>query len=185
MKLPATNRAILGWALILIATGSGINLIIVARDYQLAYLSLNQLGLTVSRVTLQTDSSSMASVIVEINANNPVDFGGLKATQAFFSVSFSAAGSTLFQDNPLQGYSLVDKPLASHGLTGLSVTLILNTENATSLLAFNKGHPPGSVVASTTVTLWVSSLLSSLFNEINLTTGIGTEFQQLQNITLT
>ena len=185
MKLPADKRVILGWALILIATGSGVNLIIVARDYQLAYLSLNKLDLAVSRVTLQNDSSSMASIIVEINANNPVDFAGLKATQAFVSVSFSAPGSTLFQDNPLQGYSLFDKSLASHGLTGLSVTLTLNAENATSLLAFSKAHPPGSVAASTTVTLWVSSLLSSLFNEINLTTGIGTEFQRLQNITLT
>jgi hypothetical protein len=184
MKLPVTNKGILGWALILIATVSAINLVIVARDYQLAYLSLNKLDLTVSRVTLQNDPSSMASIIVEINADNPVDFGGLKATQAFVSVSFSAPGSTLFQDTPLQSTSLVDKPLASHGLTGLSVTLILNTENATSLFAFSKARPPGSVVATTTVTLWVSSLLSSLFNEINF--GIpGTEFQQLQNITLT
>lgn len=184
MKLPANNRVILGWALILIATVSAINLIIVARDYQLAYLSLNQLDFTVSKVTLQKDSSSTSSIIVEINANNPVDFGGLKATQAYVSVYFSASGSTLFQENPLQGYSPFNKPIASRGLTGLSVTLTLTNGNATSLLDFSKTHP-GKVVASTTVTVIVSSLLSSLSNEINLTTGIGTEFQQLQNITLT
>jgi len=184
MKLPADNRVILSWALILVATASAINLVIVARNYQLAYLSLNQLEFAVSKVTLQNPSTNMASIVVEITANNHVDFGGLKAAQALVSVYFFSSGSTLFLDIPLQGYSLVDKPLASQGFTALSVTLMLAPANATSLVAFSNAHP-GSVTASTSVTVIVSSLLSSLFNEINLTTGIGTEFQQLQNVTLT
>jgi hypothetical protein len=185
MKLPADNRVILSWIFILLAAASAINLVIVARNYQLAYLSLNQLEFTVSKVTLQNPSTSVASIVVGITANNPVDYDGLKAVQAFVSVYFFASGSTLFQDGPLLGYSRVDKPLASQGFTALSVTLMLTPANATSLLDFRDAHP-GSVVASATVTVIVSSLLSSLFNEINLTTfGTGTGFQQLQNITLT
>src|SRR5438552_7154403 len=185
MKLPADNRVILGWVLIFVAAASAINLVIVARNYQLAYLSLNRLEFTVSKVTLQNPSTSMASIVLVITANNHVDFGGLTATQGLVSVYFSAPGSTLFQDNPLQGYSPFDKPLAAQGFTMLSVTLVLTPANATSLLAFSSAHPPGSVIASTTLTVIVSSLLSSLFNEIDLTIGIGTEFQQLQNTTLT
>ncbi|HWY28001.1 MAG TPA: hypothetical protein VNW25_01955 [Candidatus Sulfotelmatobacter sp.] len=184
MKLPADKRVILGWILILVAAASAFNLVVVARNYELAYLSLNQLEFTVSKVTLQNPSSSMANIIVEISANNHVDFGGLTAAQALVSVYFSAPGSALFQDRPLQGYSLVDKPLASQGFTALNVILMLTPANATSLLAFSNAHP-GRVIASTSVTVIVSSLLSSLFNEINLTTGIGTQFQQLQNVTLT
>jgi hypothetical protein len=184
MKFPADNRVILSWILILVAAASAINLVVVARNYELAYLSLNQLDFTVSNVTFQNSSTSMASIIVGITANNHVDFGGLTAAQALVSVYFSASGSALFQDRPLQGYSLIDKPLASQSLTVLSVTLMLTPTNATSLLSFSNTYP-GRVIASVAVTVVVSSPLSSLFNEVNLTTGIGTDFQQQQNITLT
>src|SRR6266849_2632469 len=41
------------------------------------------------------------------------------------------------------------------------------------------------VTANTTVTVDVSSIVSSLYNEIQLRTGIGTQYQQPQNVSLT
>ena len=182
MKLPE-NRVILCWTLIIVTAASAINLIIVTANYDLANLSLNKLDFTVSKVTFQNPLSN-ASILVGVTANNTVNFDGLKATHVIVSIYFFADGSTLFQDKPLAGYSFVDKPLAAQGFTPLSVIILLTPSNATNLQEF-KNQNSGNVTANTTVTVDVSSIVSSLYNEIQLRTGIGTQYQQPQNVSLT
>jgi len=177
MKLQLNTRRFIPWVFVLLSAASAVNLVLGGRDYLLLYASLGQLQFTISRMTLQGAIANQTSILVEVGADNPVDYGGLRPTLVNISTHFVSGNSSLFDSIPVTRSWMINQTLAPHMMTVWTFSVALNSQDATSLSIFYKAHN-GIVTAKTFFVVTVSSLL-------DMVTGTPSFYQENQNITLT
>ena len=177
MKLQLNARRFIPWVFVLLSATSAVNLVVGGRDYLLLYASLGQLQFTISRMTLQGAIANQTSILVEVVADNPVDYGGLRPTLVNISTHFVSGNSSLFDSIPLTRSWMINQTLAPHTMTVWTFAVTLNSQDATSLSIFSNTHN-GIVTAKTFFVVTVSSLL-------DMVTGTPSFYQENQNITLT
>ncbi len=178
MNLHLSGKRLVAWAFVLLATASAVNLIIGGREYFLLYASLAQLQFTVAKMTFQNPNTNQASILVQVHANNPVDYRGLTVTLVQASTYFESSNSFLFSQNrPLLQSFIISQSLPPHTVTVWNFTMTLNSQNATSLSSFYDAHQR-SITAISSLEVTVSSFLTTL-------SGNPTYYPEQQNITLT
>jgi hypothetical protein len=177
MKLHLKTRRILPWALVVLSVASTINLVIGARDYLLLYASLGQVQFTVSRMILQGTVANETSIQIQVRADNPVDYAGLRPTLVNIVTYFASGNSSLFEHSPVERSWMINQTLAPHAVTMWTLSVELNPQNATSVSNFYDAHN-GMDVARTVLLVTVSSFL-------DIVTGSPSFYQENQNITLT
>jgi hypothetical protein len=177
MKLQLKTRRLIPWVFVLLSAASAINLVLGGRDYLLLYASLGQLQFTISRVTLQGAIANETSIRVQLEADNPVDYGHLRPTLVTISTYFVSGNFSLFDRIPVQRSWMINQTLAPHTLTTWTFGVTMNPQNATSLSTFYNAHN-GIVTAKTFIVFTVSSLL-------DMVTGNPSFYQEYQNVTLT
>ncbi len=176
MNFHVNSRRLLPWVFVVLATTLGLNLLIVSREYWLLYSSLDQVGFSISRMTLQSPIGDMASILAIVKADNPVDYGGLTVTQVSMSAFFLSNGSSLFQEEPLGGGGATRQALASHTTETWTLTITLSPQDTTSLYSFYNAHLE-NITADSTLYVSVSSYLTIL-------SGTPTLYEEQQNLTL-
>ena len=177
MKLQLKTRRLIPWVFVLLSAASAVNLVLGGRDYLLLYASLGQLQFTISRMSLQGAIANQTSILVEVGADNPVDYGGLRPTLVNVSTHFVSGNSPLFDRIPVTRSWMINRTLAPHMITVWTFAVTLNPQNATSISTFYNTHN-GIVTAKTFFVVTVSSLL-------DMVTGTPSFYQENQNITLT
>ncbi|SRR5216683_804242 len=177
MKLQLKTRRLIPWIFVLLSAASAINLVLGSRDYLLLYASLGQLQFTISKLNFQGAVPDETSILLQLQADNPVDYGGLRPTLVNISTYFVSDNSSLFDRIPVQRSWMINQTLAPHTLTTWTFDVTLNPQNATSLSTFYNAHN-GVVTAKTFSVFTVSSLL-------DIVTGSPSFYQLNQNVTLT
>jgi hypothetical protein len=177
MKLQLKTRRLIPGIFVILSAASAINLVLASRDYLLLYTSLSQLQFTISKLSLQGAIANETSILLQLEADNPVDYGGLRPTRVTISTYFVSGNSSLFDRIPVARSWMINQTLAPHMMTVWIFPVTLNSQNATSLSTFYNAHN-GIVTAKTFSVVSVSSFL-------DMVTGSPSFFQENKNITLT
>jgi hypothetical protein len=176
MKLYTDTHRLAVWVIIVVIAASSINLIAESREVLLLYTSIRDLQFTLSNMLFQRNTTG-AVILAELRADNPVDYGGLKATQVSFSAYFSSDSSSVFEANPLVWGSIISSTLPPHNSATWNFTVQLNPQNATALSSFYNAHNQ-DVTAKASFRVIVTTTFLNAF--------AGTVFyQEQQNLTLT
>ena len=176
MKLQLKTRRLIPWIFVLLSAASAINLVVGSRDYLLLYASLGQLQFTISKLSLQGAIANETSIALQLEANNPVDYSGLRPTRFTFSTYFVSGNSSLFDRIPVADSWMINQTLAPHTSTIWVFGVTLNPQNATSISTFYNAHN-GVVTAKALFVVSVSTFL-------DMVTGSPSFFQENKNITL-
>ncbi len=176
MNFHLNSHRLLSWAFIVLATASGVNLVIGGRQYWLLYSSLDQVQFSISHMTLQSPVGNVASILTVVKADNPVDYSGLTISLVSISAFFLSNGSSLFQGKPLGGGGVTSRALAPHTVETWNLTITLNPQNTTSLYSFYNAH--GQKITAD------SSLYVSVSSYLTIVSGSATTYAVQQNVTL-
>jgi len=176
MRLHYSKRFV-AWAFVLMVLVSSINLVLAGRNYALLYAALNQLQFSIPRMILQNTEQNRDRILVQVDADNPVDYGGLKVTLVYISAYFKSLDSSIFRDSPLQNGWTISETLSPHSSTSFNLTIVLNQQNGTALSTFLVTNPSG-VAANAYLVVGISSFLYTL-------TGRLSYYPASQNLTLT
>ena len=162
---------------LLVIIASSINITVEARDVLLLYASIGQVQFTISSMALRTNATNFAAIMIQFHSDNPVDYGGLKATQISVSAIFTASNSSIFKENPLIWGLQIDRPLAPHSSDTWNFAIVLNTQNATALSSFYQTHNR-MINADTSFDIVITTTFLHSFAGSFL-------YQKEQNVTLT
>lgn len=176
MKLHLSKRVVT-WAFVLLVAVSSVNMAVGARNYALLYAALSQLQFTFSMMTVQNSTAGGFDLLAQVNADNPVDYGALRATLVYITAYFNSSSSFLFRDRPIAYSLIISQMLPAHALTSWNFYIPLGAQNATNIYMLYNAHS-GNVAANTVLIVTVSSFLDTL-------TGRPTYYSQSQNLTLT
>ena len=177
MNLHFDRRRVLPWVFVALAATLSVNLALGSRQYWLLYSSLQQLGFTITQVSLQSPGASMTSIQTIVRADNPVDYSGLTVTLISVTTYFHSDGSSLFEQRPVGGGGVISRSLSPHTVQDFTLVITLNQQNATSLSHFFTAHN-GNITADSSLYVSVSSYLTTL-------SGSATAYTVQQNVTLT
>jgi hypothetical protein len=178
MKVYADGHKLAVWAFLVVAMVGSINLIAESRDTLLLFDSIKQVAFTLSNMTLHAnDTGGSAVILMELRAENPVDYGGLTIAEVSISYYFFSGNASIFRGNSLGGGWNLNRALAPHGSSTLDFTLRLGTENSTSLYSFYEAHNR-SITADASFQVLLNTSFLSVFTGPTL-------YQRQQNLTLT
>jgi hypothetical protein len=177
MNLHFDSRRVLPWVFVVLAATLSVNLVLGTRQYWLLYSSLEQLGFTVTQMSLQSSSGNMTNILTVVKADNPVDYSGLTVTLISVTTFFHSDGFSLFEQKPVGGGGVISRTLAPHNAQNFTLIISLNQQNATSLSSFYRNHS-GNITADSSLYASVSSYLTTL-------SGSATAYTTQQNVTLT
>ena len=177
MKLQIKTRRLIPWIFVLLSTASALNLVLGSRDYLQLYASLGQLQFTISKLSMQGVVPNETSILLQLQADNPVDYGRLRPTVVTFSAYFMSGNYFLFDRLPIQRSWMINQTLTPHSSTTWTFGVELNPRNATSLSNFYNAHN-GVVTTNAFFGVAVSSFL-------DMVTGTPSFYPVHQNVTLT
>lgn len=176
MKFHFGRKDLISWVFLILAIAATINLVTSGRDYFLLYASRANVQFTIAKMAYQNSSSNQPSILVLLDADNPVDYGGLNPKLVYTSTYFVSNNFSLFQSVPLQRGWIPSQNLSPHALTVWNFNITLTPPDAKSLSNFYMSHK-GNITSVVFIEVTVSSLLDEV-------SGAPTFYQGQQNVTL-